>query len=151
MTRNGRGQASRQHARRDQRPTEPSGGADRNAAGRQRSVGPLEPVDPNYAGEVARRYRFADGEGEIGMITSVTQPFCGGCTRARLSPEGKLVTCLFASDGHDLRAFLRDGATDEELQHRFASIWGARDDRYSELRTEETAPQRKLEMYHLGG
>jgi len=112
---------------------------------------PLEPIDPNYAGEVARRYRFADGEGEIGMITSVTQPFCTGCTRARLSPEGKLVTCLFASDGHDLRAFLRDGATDEELQHRFVSIWGVRDDQYSELRTAQTAPQRKLEMYHLGG
>jgi len=112
---------------------------------------PLEPVDPNYRGEVARRYRFKDGGGEIGMITSVTQPFCTGCTRARLSPEGRLVTCLFASDGHDLRAFLRDGAGDEELAHRLASIWGDRTDRYSELRTKETAGGRKIEMYRLGG
>jgi len=112
---------------------------------------PLEPVDPNYKGEVARRYRFRDGQGEIGMITSVTQPFCTGCTRARLSPEGKLVTCLFAADGHDLRALIRDGASDAELQHRLESIWTARTDRYSELRTEETAGQRKIEMYRLGG
>jgi cyclic pyranopterin phosphate synthase len=112
---------------------------------------PLEPVDPNYAGEVARRYRFTDGEGEIGMITSVTQPFCGSCTRARLSPEGKLVTCLFASDGHDLRAFLRDGATDAEMQHRLEDIWSMRTDRYSELRTAQTEAQSKIEMYHLGG
>jgi cyclic pyranopterin phosphate synthase len=112
---------------------------------------PLEPVDPNYAGEVARRYRFKDGAGEIGMITSVTQPFCTGCTRARLSPEGKLVTCLFAADGHDLRAFLRDGASDEEIEQRLATIWRARTDRYSELRTEETSKTRKIEMYHLGG
>jgi cyclic pyranopterin phosphate synthase len=112
---------------------------------------PLEPVDPNYKGEVARRYRFRDGQGEIGMITSVTQPFCTGCTRARLSPEGKLVTCLFAADGHDLRALIRDGASDAELRHRLETIWGARTDRYSELRTEETAGQRKIEMYRLGG
>ncbi|MEM8883908.1 MAG: GTP 3',8-cyclase MoaA [Planctomycetota bacterium] len=112
---------------------------------------PLEPVDPNYRGEVAKRYRFRDGQGEIGMITSVTQPFCTGCTRARLSPEGKLVTCLFAADGHDLRALLRDGATDADLRHRLESIWTGRTDRYSEIRTEETAGGRKIEMYQLGG
>ncbi len=113
---------------------------------------PLEPIDPNYAGEVARRYRFKDGAGEIGMITSVTQPFCTGCTRARLSPEGKLVTCLFASDGHDLRTLLRDGATDAELVDHLRGIWSARDDRYSDLRSAETpGTRRKIEMYHLGG
>ena len=113
---------------------------------------PLEPVDPNYSGEVARRYRFADGQGEVGMITSVTQPFCTGCTRARLSPEGKLVTCLFASDGHDLRKVLRDGASDEELRDALRTIWTARADRYSETRSANTDPgPRKIEMYHLGG
>jgi len=113
---------------------------------------PIEPVDPNYAGEVARRYRFTDGQGEIGMVTSVTQPFCGGCTRARLSPEGKLVTCLFASGGHDLRAIVRSGASDDELRQSLRDVWGARDDRYSETRTENTDPApRKIEMYHLGG
>ena len=113
---------------------------------------PLEPIDPNYAGEVARRYRYKDGAGEIGMITSVTQPFCTGCTRARLSPEGKLVTCLFASGGHDLRSLLRDGATDAALADHLRGIWTARDDRYSEQRTSDTKPNhRKIEMYHLGG
>lgn len=113
---------------------------------------PLEPVDPNYPGEVASRYRYADGEGEIGVIASVSQPFCGGCTRARLSPEGKLVTCLFASDGHDLRALLRGGATDADLSGALASIWGQRADRYSEDRAAgKPSDSRKIEMYHLGG
>jgi len=113
---------------------------------------PLEPIDANYAGEVARRYRFADGQGEIGMITSVTQPFCSGCTRARLSPEGKLVTCLFASDGHDLRKVLRDGASDDALRQTLRDIWTVRADRYSETRSANTdSGPRKIEMYHLGG
>jgi cyclic pyranopterin phosphate synthase len=114
-------------------------------------VHPLEPLQPNYAGEVANRFRFVDGRGEIGVIASVTQPFCGGCTRARLSPEGKLVTCLFAAGGTDLRAPLRAGATDDELRALLAGIWTKRADRYSEQRTEATSQARKLEMYHLGG
>lgn len=114
---------------------------------------PLEPADANYRGEVARRYRFADGDGEIGVIASVTKPFCGDCARARLSPEGELVTCLFASSGTDLRTPLRDGADDDELEAIIRGIWGARDDRYSEIRTlfTEDAPRRKVEMYHIGG
>ena len=114
---------------------------------------PLEPADANYRGEVARRYRFADGDGEIGVIASVTKPFCGDCARARLSPEGELVTCLFASSGTDLRTPLRDGADDAELEAIIRGIWGARDDRYSEIRTlfTEDAPRRKVEMYHIGG
>ena len=112
---------------------------------------PLEPADPNYRGEVARRYRYADGGGEIGIISSVTQPFCGGCTRARLSSEGKLYTCLFGADGHDLRALLRGGATDEEIGARVGKVWGARRDRYSDLRTLATTRTRKVEMSHIGG
>jgi len=113
---------------------------------------PLEPVDPNYAGEVANRYRYTDGSGEIGVVASVTQPFCGACTRARLSPEGQLVTCLFASGGTDLRALLRDGATDEELRQCMDSVWGAREDRYSEQRTADTQHRDpKIEMYRIGG
>ena len=114
---------------------------------------PLEPADANYRGEVARRYRFADGDGEIGVIASVTKPFCGDCARARLSPEGELVTCLFASSGTDLRTPLRDGADDDELESVIRGIWSARDDRYSEIRTlfTEDAPRRKVEMYHIGG
>ena len=114
---------------------------------------PLEPADANYRGEVARRYRFADGDGEIGVIASVTKPFCGDCARARLSPEGELVTCLFASSGTDLRTPLRDGADDAELESVIRGIWSARDDRYSEIRTlfTEDAPRRKVEMYHIGG
>ena len=99
---------------------------------------PLEPVGANYPGEVANRWRYRDGAGEIGVIASVSQPFCGGCTRARLSAEGRLYTCLFATSGHDFRAPLRAGATDEELRSRLARIWGRRDDRYSELRTAAT-------------
>ena len=114
---------------------------------------PLEPADANYRGEVARRYRFADGDGEIGVIASVTKPFCGDCARARLSPEGELVTCLFASSGTDLRTPLRNGADDAELESIIRGIWSVRDDRYSEIRTSftEDAPRRKVEMYHIGG
>jgi cyclic pyranopterin phosphate synthase len=112
---------------------------------------PLEPVDPAYRGEVARRYRYLDGAGEVGVIASVTQPFCGDCTRARLSADGKLYTCLFAVRGHDLRAVLRSGATDDELEHSLRSVWERRSDRYSEIRTEETSHLRKVEMSYIGG
>jgi cyclic pyranopterin phosphate synthase len=113
---------------------------------------PLEPIDPNYVGEVADRYRYRDGAGEIGIIASVTRPFCHDCTRARLSAEGKLYTCLFASFGHDLRALLRDGRSDEEIHAAVARLWRRRDDRYSEIRTEQTSHQRgKVEMSHIGG
>jgi GTP 3',8-cyclase len=112
---------------------------------------PLEPVDSAYRGEVARRYRYLDGAGEIGVIASVTQPFCGDCTRARLSADGKLYTCLFAVRGHDLRGLLRAGATDDELADRLAGIWTARDDRYSELRSAETTELERVEMSYIGG
>ncbi len=112
---------------------------------------PLLPFAPNYPGEVAKRFRYADGGGEIGVITSVTQPFCGDCSRARLSAEGKLYTCLFGSDGFDLRALLRDGASDTEIASALRSVWSRRTDRYSELRTEETARRPKVEMSHIGG
>jgi cyclic pyranopterin phosphate synthase len=112
---------------------------------------PVEPAEPNYRGEVAKRWRYRDGAGEIGIISSVTQPFCGGCTRARLSAEGRLFTCLFALRGHDLRAVLRSGASDEELDEAIAGVWRARDDRYSELRTAETATRPKVEMSYIGG
>jgi GTP 3',8-cyclase len=114
---------------------------------------PLEPVDANYQGEVARRYRYADGGGEIGVIASVTDPFCGDCTRLRLSTDGKLFTCLFASSGTDLRALLRDGASDDELAARISEVWTNREDRYSEQRTGETAMNalKKVEMYQIGG
>ncbi|MHB1570090.1 MAG: GTP 3',8-cyclase MoaA [Solirubrobacteraceae bacterium] len=112
---------------------------------------PIEAVEANYPGEVASRYRYRDGAGEIGLIASVTQPFCRGCTRARLSCEGKLYTCLFAAHGHDLRALLRSDAPDEEITDRVRSIWSRRSDRYSELRTERTSDRRKVEMSHIGG
>jgi cyclic pyranopterin phosphate synthase len=112
---------------------------------------PLEPVAPDYRGEVAKRYRYVDGSGEIGIIASVTQPFCGDCTRARLSADGRLFTCLFAARGHDLRAPLRAGETDEEIAERLRSIWGARDDRYSELRSAATPDLPKVEMSYIGG
>ena len=112
---------------------------------------PLEPVEPNYRGEVARRYRYCDGGGEIGVIASVTQPFCGDCTRARLSADGKLYTCLFATRGHDLRALVRGGASDAELVEAIARVWRVRDDRYSELRTQETSALAKVEMSYIGG
>ncbi len=112
---------------------------------------PLEPVDPNYTGEVAARWQYADGTGEIGVITSVTQPFCATCTRARISAEGSLYTCLFASGGTDLRSMLRAGASDEELSDTIRSVWTARDDRYSQLRSSRTAGLRKVEMSYIGG
>jgi cyclic pyranopterin phosphate synthase len=115
---------------------------------------PLEPVERNYRGEVAARFRYRDGGGEIGLIASVTMPFCGDCTRLRLSPEGQLYTCLFATEGTDLRAPLRAGAGDAELEQIIRGMWAARRDRYSEERAEltETARRRsKIEMYHIGG
>ena len=112
---------------------------------------PLVPADANYFGEVSERWLYADGAGEIGVITSVTQPFCGSCTRARIAADGKLYLCLFAGVGHDLRALLRSGAGDEELASVLAGIWRRRDDRYSEIRSEETAALRKVEMSHIGG
>lgn len=112
---------------------------------------PLEPIDPNYKGEVANRWRYKDGSGEIGVISSVTQPFCRDCNRARLSAEGKLYTCLFAVDGHDLKSLVRSEATDEEISNEIARIWGKRTDRYSELRSENTLDLPKVEMSHIGG
>ena len=115
---------------------------------------PLVPAESNYQGEVANRYRYRDGTGEIGVIASVTMPFCGDCTRARLSTDGKLYTCLFASGGLDLRDHMRDGASDAELKERIQGIWARRSDRYSEERTELAPMQngrQKVEMYHIGG
>ncbi|ATE59751.1 GTP 3',8-cyclase MoaA [Thauera sinica] len=112
---------------------------------------PLEPVDPNYAGEVAERWRYRDGAGEIGVISSVTRAFCSGCTRMRLSTEGKLYTCLFARSGHDLRALLRGGAGDDRLDAAIAAVWQRREDRYSEIRTAATAATQKIEMSYIGG
>jgi cyclic pyranopterin phosphate synthase len=112
---------------------------------------PLEPVDSAYRGEVAQRYRYRDGAGEIGVISSVTQPFCGDCTRARLSADGQLFTCLFATSGHDLRELIRSGATDAELAEALRVIWTGRDDRYSELRTLDTIELPKVEMSFIGG
>ena len=114
-------------------------------------VFPIEPVDRSYRGEVAQRWRYRDGSGELGLITSVTQPFCGDCTRARISAEGKLYTCLFGVRGHDLRALVRSGATDEELGAKVAGIWSERTDRYSERRSESTADLPKVEMSYIGG
>ena len=113
---------------------------------------PLEAVPPRYPGEVATRYRFADGAGEVGMITSISQPFCGACSRARLSSEGVLYTCLFATRGTDLRAPLREGASDDELLDLLRSVWQRRGDRYSEERAKRRAAKsRKIEMHYIGG
>lgn len=116
---------------------------------------PLEPIPGNYRGEVALRYRYQDGGGEIGLIASVTKPFCGDCTRLRLSPEGELYTCLFAIKGTDLRAPLRAGASDDELEQMMRGLWRKRADRYSEIRTSLTEQQRdqrdKVQMFHIGG
>ena len=112
---------------------------------------PLLPVDAAYRGEVAQRYRYADGVGEIGVITSVTQPFCGDCTRMRLSADGQIYTCLFAVRGTDLRAPLRDGSTDDALRALLRRVWGAREDRYSELRSAQTEGLNKVEMSYIGG
>jgi cyclic pyranopterin phosphate synthase len=112
---------------------------------------PLEPLEASRPDETARRWRYRDGAGEIGVIASVTQPFCGGCSRARLSAEGRLHTCLFATKGHDLREPLRLGASDEELGDLLRGIWGGRTDRYSELRSAKTAALPKVEMSYIGG
>jgi GTP 3',8-cyclase len=112
---------------------------------------PLEALPPNYEGEVADRWRYRDGSGEVGVIASVSQPFCQTCTRARLSAEGGLYTCLFAVRATDLRGPLRSGATDAELSERIAAVWGARTDRYSELRSAATVMLPKVEMSHIGG
>ena len=115
-------------------------------------VFPVEPLEANYRGETSQRWRYVDGEGEIGAISSVTRAFCSGCTRARLSADGKLFTCLFATAGTDLRELLRGGATDQELANALAALWGARTDRYSELRSANTPGLRKkIEMSYIGG
>jgi GTP 3',8-cyclase len=112
---------------------------------------PVEAVEPAYRGEVARRWRYLDGAGEIGVIGSVTQPFCGDCTRARISADGRLYTCLFAVRGHDLRALVRSDADDAAVREAIASLWRVRDDRYSELRSAATEPLEKIEMSYIGG
>jgi GTP 3',8-cyclase len=112
---------------------------------------PLEPLDPNYRGEVAERWRYKDGGGEIGVIASVTQAFCSTCSRARLTAEGKLFTCLFGIKGFDFRDLMRGGATDEEISQVIARVWSKRTDRYSELRSENTIALPKVEMSHIGG
>jgi cyclic pyranopterin phosphate synthase len=112
---------------------------------------PLEPIEKNYVGEVAERWRYRDGSGEIGVIASVTQAFCADCTRARLSADGSLYTCLFATQGHDLRGLVRGEMTDAQIADAIAAIWTSRDDRYSELRSEETVGLKKIEMSFIGG
>jgi cyclic pyranopterin phosphate synthase len=112
---------------------------------------PLEPVEPAYRGEVAARWRYTDGGGALGVIASVTQPFCGDCTRARISADGQLYTCLFAVRGHDLRALVRGRATDDELASAIDAIWSRRSDRYSEQRTLQTVDLPKVEMSYIGG
>jgi len=111
----------------------------------------VEPIEPAYRGEVARRWRYLDGRGEVGVIASVTQPFCGDCTRARLSAEGRLYTCLFAVRGHDVRALVRSGAGDDEVADSLRALWSRRGDRYSELRSEKTVDLPKVEMSYIGG
>ncbi len=115
-----------------------------------RSELPLKPADPNYFGEVAQRWEYEDG-GEVGVISSVTQAFCSTCTRARLSAEGRLFTCLFALSGFDLRELLRSGTSDDKVREQIAEVWGQRADRYSEIRTEATAGLPKIEMSYIGG
>jgi cyclic pyranopterin phosphate synthase len=111
----------------------------------------LEPVGANYAGEVAERWRYVDGAGEVGVISSVTQAFCASCNRLRLSTEGSLYTCLFAQTGHDLKSLLRGGASDDEIRNEIAAVWQRRDDRYSEIRTSQTSSLKKVEMSYIGG
>lgn len=115
------------------------------------AVMPLKQTERNYKSEVALRYRYQDGGGEIGLIASVTMPFCGACSRMRLSAEGSIYTCLFASQGTDLRGPMRAGASDDELEQIVRQTWGSRVDRYSEIRSEHTDPAHKVEMYHIGG
>jgi cyclic pyranopterin phosphate synthase len=123
----------------------------RELAKRIDKVFPIEPTQPNYIGEVAERWRYKDGSGEIGFISSVTQAFCRDCTRTRLSAEGSVYTCLFATRGSDLRSLLRSGASDEQISDVIANIWRTRSDNYSEVRTAETAKLRKVEMSYIGG
>jgi GTP 3',8-cyclase len=115
------------------------------------SVWPLMPIDPNYPGEVANRWQYLDGQGEVGVIASVTMPFCGDCNRARLSSDGQLYTCLFGIKGHDFRAMLRDGSTDDEISDLLKTVWGNRVDRYSEIRSSNTIHLKKIEMSRIGG
>jgi GTP 3',8-cyclase len=112
---------------------------------------PLEPLEPNYSGEVANRYRYSDGAGEIGIIASVTRPFCGTCSRGRLTADGEFFTCLFAGRGHDLRGLLRDGASDSEISQHIREIWSNRGDRYSEIRSRATRELPRVEMSRIGG
>ncbi len=112
---------------------------------------PIEPVSPTYRGEVAKRWKYADGAGEIGIISSVTQPFCGTCNRARLTAEGKIFTCLFAAEGFDLREPIRRGASVDELAETIRQLWSNRNDRYSELRAGLSVPRQKVEMSYVGG
>ena len=116
---------------------------------------PLVPIEPNYSGETSARWRYLDGGGEIGVISSVTQSFCGTCTRVRVSTEGRLFTCLFATEGHDLRGLMRSGCSDDDLGAFLANVWRARTDRYSELRSAQTAPvaggAKRIEMSYIGG
>jgi cyclic pyranopterin phosphate synthase len=115
------------------------------------AVYPMDALEARYPGEVACRYRYADGRGEVGIISSVTQPFCHGCTRARLTADGQLFTCLFASAGHDVRAVLRAGGADEPVAELLGRVWRDRSDRYSELRSSVTSPGRRVEMSYVGG
>lgn len=112
---------------------------------------PIAPAEPNYYGEVATRYRYLDGSGEFGIIASVTQPFCGSCTRIRLSADGQLYTCLFGTHGRDLKSLLRSDASDQDLHDAIARVWGRRADRYSEIRSENTIHLKKVEMSRIGG
>jgi len=112
---------------------------------------PLTPINPNYRGEVARRWRYLDGSGEIGVIASVTQPFCGDCSRIRISATGQLYTCLFATNGHDFRDMLRSGAAGDQIRRRIQALWKERGDRYSEIRSANTSHQKKIEMSYIGG
>jgi len=114
-------------------------------------VFPVEKDVPSYRGEVAKKYRYKDGKGEFGVISSVSQPFCGDCTRLRLTPEGMVVTCLFGEKGTDLRGPIREGGTNDDLRNILTGVWNERKDRYSELRTKMTKPTEKVEMYHIGG
>lgn len=118
---------------------------------RLHALWPLDPIAPTTGAEVAQRYRYRDGRGEVGVISSVTQPFCGRCTRARLSAQGELFTCLFAAHGHDMRALLHDQRSDDDLEQAVRRIWQQRSDRYSELRATETATHAKVEMSYIGG
>tara|TARA_E500000331_G_scaffold118509_2_gene115622 strand:+ start:24350 stop:25267 length:918 start_codon:yes stop_codon:yes gene_type:complete len=119
--------------------------------GQINEIFPIEPVEPNYVGEVAERWKYSDGSGEVGFISSVTQAFCASCTRARLSAEGSIYTCLFATQGTDLRMLLRTGASDSSISNVIGNLWQARTDNYSEIRSAETASLRKIEMSYIGG